>query len=167
MRWAWVCWVPLCLGPPGPLAWTLVARPGDGGLLTARAPGGTDGLCAWVTNDLGTDVLGAPSVGGAGLGRARYPGGRCGAVKDAWLSVGAKASVAGGRVAAPDTLRPARLGSRGPLAGTLAARLGSVWRRLNASRTHPTARGALTARVPRGTDSWRESNRRAVTAMGY
>jgi hypothetical protein len=66
---------------------------------------------------------------------------------------GAKARVAGGRVAAPGTLRFARLGTRGSLAGTLVARLGSVNRRFHATRTHPTARGALTARVPRGTDS--------------
>ncbi len=56
-------------------------------------------------------------------------------------------------MAAPGTLRLARLGTRGPLAGTLVARLGSVGRRPNATRAHPTARGALTARVPRGTDS--------------
>jgi len=66
---------------------------------------------------------------------------------------GAKARVAGGWVAAPGTLRFARLGTRGSLAGTLVARLGSVNRRFHATRTHPTARGALTARVPRGTDS--------------
>jgi hypothetical protein len=64
------------LGPPGPLAWTLVARPGDGGLLTARAPGGTDGLCAWVTNDLGTDVLAPP------VSEAR-----------AWVGLGTRADV--------------------------------------------------------------------------
>jgi hypothetical protein len=56
-------------------------------------------------------------------------------------------------VAAPGTLRLARLGTQGPLAGTLVARLGSVGRRHNATRAHPTARGGLTARVPRGTDS--------------
>jgi hypothetical protein len=42
----------------------------------------------------------APSGGGAGLGRDRYPGGRCGAVEGAWLT---KASDARGRVAAPGT----------------------------------------------------------------
>ena len=98
MRWAWVCWDPLCSGPLGPLARTLVARPGGGGTDGPCAWGtdglcdwGTDGLCAGVTNDLGTDVLAsaaAPSGGGAGLGRERYPDGRCGAVEDAWLSVG-------------------------------------------------------------------------------
>ncbi len=92
----------------------------------------------------------APSGGGAGLGRDRYPGGRCGAVED---ERGAKARDARGRVAAPGTLRLAWLGTTGPLAGTLVARLGSVGRRPNVTRTHPTARGALTARVPRGTDS--------------
>ncbi len=56
-------------------------------------------------------------------------------------------------MAAPGTLRLARLGTRGPLAGTLAALLGSVGRRPIATRTHPTARGGLTARVPRGIDS--------------
>jgi hypothetical protein len=30
----------------------------------------------------------APSGKGAALGRDRYPGGRCGAVEGAWLSVG-------------------------------------------------------------------------------
>jgi hypothetical protein len=76
---------------------------------------------------------------GIGTGRMLWRGGGC--------------RVAGGRVAAPDTLRIARLGTRGPLAGTLVARLGSVGRRPNAARARPTARGVLTARVPRGTDS--------------
>jgi hypothetical protein len=80
-------------------------------------------------------------------GRTRWRGGGCLAER------GAKARVAGGRAAAPGTLRLARLGTRGSLAGTLVARLGSVGRRHNATRKHPTARGALTARVPRGTDS--------------
>jgi len=80
-------------------------------------------------------------------GRTLWSGGGCLAER------GAKARVAGGRVAAPGTLRLARLGTRGPLAGTLVARLGSVGRRPNANRAHPTARGALTARAPRGTDS--------------
>ncbi len=76
---------------------------------------------------------------GIGTGRTLWRGGGC--------------RVAGGRVAAPGTLRLARLGTRGPLAGTLVARLGPVGRRPNATRAPPTARGALTARVPRGTDS--------------
>ncbi len=80
-------------------------------------------------------------------GRTLWRGGGCLAER------GAKARVAGDRVAAPGTLRLARLGTLGPLAGTLVARLGSVGRRPNTTRTDPTARGALTARVPRGTDS--------------
>ena len=51
------------------------------------------------------------------------------------------AVLAGGRVAAPGTQSLARLGTRGPLAGTLVALLGAVGRRPNAARTHPTARG--------------------------
>jgi hypothetical protein len=80
-------------------------------------------------------------------GRTLWRGGGCLAER------GAKARVAGGRVAAPGTLRLARLGTRGPLAGTLVARLGSVGRRPDAAGPQLTARGALTARVPRGTDS--------------
>ena len=76
---------------------------------------------------------------GIGTGRMLWRGGGC--------------RVAGGRVVAPDTLRIARLGNQSPLAGTLVARLGSAGRRPNAARARPTARGALTARVPRGTDS--------------
>jgi hypothetical protein len=68
-----------------------------------------------------------------------------------WRSGGCR--VAGGWVDTPGTLRLARLGTRGPLAGTLVARLGSAGRRPNAASAHPTARGVLTARVPRGTDS--------------
>ena len=49
---------------------------GGGGLLTARVPGGTDGLCAWVTNDLGTDVLAPP------VAEAR-----------AWVGLGTRADV--------------------------------------------------------------------------
>jgi hypothetical protein len=83
-------------------------------------------------------------------GRTLWRGGGCLAER------GAKACDAGGRVAAPGTLSLARLRTRGPLAGTLVARLGSVGRRPDATRTHLTARGgggALMARVPRGTDS--------------
>ena len=83
MRWAWVCWDPLCLGPLGPLAWTLVARPGGGVTDSPCAWGtdglcawGTDGLCAWVTNDLGTDVLAPP------VSEAR-----------AWVGLGTRADV--------------------------------------------------------------------------
>jgi hypothetical protein len=68
-------------------------------------------------------------------GRTLWRGGGCLAER------GAKARVAGGQVAAPGTLRLARLGTRGPLAGTLVARLGSVGRRPNATRTHPSGSG--------------------------
>ena len=82
-----------------------------------------------------------------GPGTLGYPGGRCGAV--ASLSTGRRPASLGGRVAAPGTLRLAWLGTR--WLGRWS--LGSAGGRPNATRTHPTARGALTARVPRGTDS--------------
>jgi hypothetical protein len=66
---------------------------------------------------------------------------------------GAMARDAGGRVGAPGTLRLAGLGTRGPLAGTLVARLGLKVRGPDATGSHLTACGALTAREPRGTDS--------------
>jgi hypothetical protein len=53
----------------------------------------------------------APSGGGAGLGRDRYPGGRCGAaVEGAWPSAGRRPASLGGRVVAPGMLRLAGLG---------------------------------------------------------
>ncbi len=65
---------------------------------------------------------------------------------------GAKARDAGGRVAVPDTLRLVRLGTRGLAgwnAGSSARQVGGP----DAAGQHLTARGALTASVPRGTDS--------------
>ena len=56
----------------------------------------------------------APSGGGAGLGRDRYPGGRCGAVEGAWPSAGRRPAMLGGWMVAPGTLSRAGLG-RGSL----------------------------------------------------
>jgi hypothetical protein len=62
--------------------------------LTACVPWGTDSdgaLLNAVRSPTARVVLvsaAAPSGGGAGLGRDRYLGGRCGAVEEAWLSVG-------------------------------------------------------------------------------
>ncbi len=86
----------------------------------------------------------APSGGGAGLGRDRYRAD----VVARWRMP--RRWGPGGR---PGHAETRSAGARGPLAGTLVAQLGSVGRRPNAARARPTARGVLTARVPRGTDS--------------
>jgi hypothetical protein len=79
----------------------------------------------------------APSGGGAGLGRDRYPGGRCGAVEGAWPSEGRRPATLGGRVVAPGTLD-----SLGGVAGCSARR---------ESRVGPTLQGSPNR--ARGTDS--------------
>jgi hypothetical protein len=104
--------------------------------------------------------VGRTRAGDPGAGTLAEPQGA--RARNAWLpwrtlwsgcfaEHGAKARVAGGSGGRPGHAET-RL-ARDPLAGTLVARLGSAGGRPNATRTHPTARGALTARVPRGTDS--------------